>query len=173
MKKTLTTVAVFLLIGAVATWIGRHGGSAVAINDVRRDATEQHMPAGFLGVAWLASRDEVRAKRSTVVEEQLGMLSEPTSLYGRSAKITYYFGSGNLVLFIFTFTDNSSATTFDLTRTQLVKEYGVFPETATSTDDFGPKQCATRGVRRFAIDHCLRTLGGVVQEQVFFARTPG
>lgn len=173
MKKTLSAIVVFVLVAAAAGWIGRQGGAALTINNVRHDATDQRMPSGFLGVGWLASQDEVRAKRPNVAAEQQGMLSEATTLYGRPAKITYYFGTGNLVLFIFTFTDTSSASTFASTRTYLAQDYGTFPEGTTSTDEYGPKQCATRDVKRFAIDHCLRTIVGVVREQVFFARTPG
>jgi hypothetical protein len=172
MKKTFTAIIVFLLVVAVVGWIGRKSGTVLTINKVKNDAIEQRIPAGFLGVEWLASKDEIRAKRPNVVEEAQGMLSEATTLYGRPAKITYYFGNGNLVLFIFTFTDTSSANTFTTTRTQLTKDYGTFPENTTSTDEYGSKQCATRDVKRFAIDHCLRPLGGVIQEQVFFARTP-
>ena len=173
MKKTLSAIVAFLIIAAAASWIARQGGAAMAISNVRNDATEQRIPAGFLGVGWLATRDEVRAKRTSVVDEQQGMLSESTILYDRPAKITYYFGTGNLVLFIFTFTDSSTATTFAQTRTKLAQDYGAFPESFTSTDDAGQKLCATRDVKRFAIDHCLRNLGGVDREQVFFARTPG
>jgi hypothetical protein len=172
-KKPLSAVVVLVLVVAAVGWIGRQGGAALTISNVRHEATEQRVPAGFLDVGWLATRDEVRAKRPNVAEEQQGMLSEATTLHGRPAKITYYFGTGNLVLFIFTFTDNSSEGTFASTRAELAQDYGVFSESTTSTDEYGPKQCATRNVKRFAIDHCLRNLGGVVREQVFFARTPG
>ena len=173
MKKTLTGVIIFLLVAAVAGWIGKQGGAALTIKNIRHEATEQRVPSGFLGVEWLATRDEVRAVRPKALEEQQGMLSEPTLLYGRPAKVTYYFGTGNLVLFIFTFTDTSSENSYASTRTLLAQEYGAFPASTISTDDYGPKQCSTRDLKRFAIDHCLRTLGGVLREQVYFARTPG
>ena len=172
-KKTLTATVVFLFVAFAASWLGRQSGAALTISNVRHDAMEQQVPAGFLSVGWLATRDEVQAKRPNATEEQQGLLSEATTLYGRPAKITYYFGGGNLVLFIFTFTDNSSVITFAATRPQLAQDYGTFPESITSTDEYGSKQCSTRDVKRFAIDHCLRNLGGVVREQVFFARTPG
>jgi hypothetical protein len=172
-KKTLTAIVVFLLIAAAASWIGRQGGAALTISKIRHEATDQQIPSGFLGIGWLATRDEVRAKRPNVADEQQGMLSEATTLYGRPAKISYYFDGGNLVLFIFTFTDSSSALTLAATRARLTQDYGAFLGNTTSADDYGPKQCATRDVKRFAIDHCLRNLGGIDREQVFFARTPG
>lgn len=173
MKKALLSLVFFLLIAAAASWFGRKAATVATVGSVRSDAAQQSIPSGFLGIGWLATRDEVRAKRPSVIEEQMGMLSESTALFGRPAKLTYYFGGGNLVLFIFTFTDTSSSATFATTRTNLVQEYGAFPPSQPSTDEYGPKECATRSVKRFAIDHCLRTLGGVLREQIYFARTPG
>lgn len=173
MKKTLTSITLLVMLGVILTWISRKTATVVTVSNIRQEAIDQRVPSGFLGVSWLASRDEVRAKRPSVVEEPGGTLSEPTALYGRPAKITYYFGTGNLVLFIFTFTDPSSSTTFNATRTQLIQEYGAFPEATASSDEYGKKLCATRDVKRFAIDHCFRALQGRDLEQVFFARTPG
>lgn len=142
-------------------------GNKKTISSVRSAAEKQNIPSGFLGVEWLATREEVRKKRPNVVEEQQGMLSESTSFCGRPANVTYYFGTDNLVLFIFTFTDQASSTSYSATRTQLINEYGAFPDATRDNDEFGPKLCATRNVKHFAIDHCLRELGGTSLEQVF------
>lgn len=171
MKKISTKIIVFLLFAVAAAWIGKQSGSELAASKVRLNATEQGVPAGFLGVGWLATRDEVHAKRPNVVTEQQDMLSEGTALYARPAKITYVFSNGNLVkFFIFTFTDNSDENTFALTRTQLAQNYGAFPKSTTTTDEYGLGQCATRDMKSFAIHHCLRNLGGIVREQVIFTR---
>lgn len=173
MSKRLLRFAALLVFGAFIIWATRELATRTTLSSVRAEALKQNIPSGFLGVEWLASSSEVRAKRPAAVEEQQGMLSEAISFYGRPAKVTYYFERGNLVLFIFTFVDQSSLATYTTTRNRLVSEYGAFPNAVRGSDEFGPKLCATRDVKRFAIDHCLREVNGVSQEQIYFARTPG
>ena len=172
-KKALKSFAVLLAVSAVVAWFAKKAGTLSAVSTVQQEAISQHAPTGFFDVQWLASRDEVKKLRPKAAADTAETMSEQEVFYGRRVKVTYYFQGDVVLMFIITFLEPASSESFAATRMALIKEYGPQSSVLASTDDYGSKDCSVTNSGRFSIDHCLRNLGTMRQEQIIFARGKG
>ena len=171
MKKFLISVVALLVLSFVGKIAGNFFGEESAADFVQKEAKQQHMPTGFYGVNWLASKDELQAIRNNLVEDSDGMLSELNMLYDRPVKVRYYIATGNLIMFAFGFSDAVSEEIFQKTNLALDRDFGPMLPSMNEVDTYGSKYCSHRKSDRFSIDHCLRMQGQFPVETLVIYRT--
>ena len=170
MKKYIIGFIVVVVLAVAVQFGSNFIGTYTAIDSVRSDAAQQHMPTGFFGVSWLTPVNELRSIRPNVVPDSNNQLAEEVTFLGRKAKIDYYVKTGNVLVFTIHFLGASEKSMFDATNEALNRDYGSLSTPEVETDQFGNKYCSQRRAERFEIDHCVRLQDHIPLESIVFYR---
>ena len=164
-----------LLLHVFPVWAGiLDSPSDRAIAAVQEEAREQHMPTDFFGIRWLTTKSDLLNARRNAVAQGDDYYSEAVSYVGRNATIAYYVKTGNVLMYIVTFTDQSTEGSFQGAHKALDKSFGPMSAPKDEVDEYGKKRCSHRATSRFGIDHCVRVHGQTpVENIVFYRRKPG
>jgi hypothetical protein len=164
-----------LLLATAASVSGGVFDSPVdrAIATAQTEARDQNMPAEFFGVPWLTPTAGLVRMRPNVIRQGDDVYAEAVLYGGREASISYYVKGGNVLMYVFTFTNGTTTERFRRTHSDLDRSFGPMSGPKDEVDEYGQKRCSHRRTLRFAIDHCVRLHGQTpVESLVFFKIKP-
>lgn len=166
--RAVKPIAVLLLIMLGGKYVGRYVGRRAAMQTVHHESVSQNAPTGFMGAKWLISMAEAKRLFPDAIEFAPGDLKFETIAFSRPAFVDLVFDDNLLIMVIVTFKGDKTKNTYRQTRDLLIKEYGLFPEpTSTSEEELASK----KRIGRVMIEHVLYRQGDMAIEQVQLYRT--
>ena len=170
-KKIIFTVLIVVALSTIAKYVGSNSGAVSAMRMVQQEASGEGMPTDFFGVKWLASTEELKRLRPNVQQESAELFNEQEYFLGRKAKVTYYVKNNLTLMFIITFSEQTSPKSFEVTQKSLIQKYGAMSALSPILESSVPQDCSERTTERFRIDHCMLKPETGPVEQIRFYRT--
>jgi len=168
--KAVKAILAILVLALIAKWVGYEIGTSTAKREIQEEAFANNFPAGFFKANWLSSVDDVKRIHPNAVQAAPDHLTDYDVFDGRDAKVSYFFKSDALVLFVITFKEPVSPESYDDTQAKLIKDYGAMPNPAPTGSC---KLSSKKKTERFELEHCFREAGAAPVEQILIFRTPG